>query len=395
MAQSLRDALFVDSKAESLDLSGRGLSDVGPLEGCGSLVSLSLAHNQHLASCAGLQHCLRLWTLDLRGCAMVTIEPILALGALSELHLAGNRLALPAALRLRSMAIGRLSLQGNPLLPGSLRESLGIKNDASDSRLLRSFLADMLPCVIALDDSFITSAERHECREYFGGTPSGRAMLSLLLSADGAGDGLGAHAQPMISCGALRTVGRAFERANALVTLVADWDLLLSADSAARAQADVRRSPLREPESEPDAGTVTLTQPPLSPSPPPSPSPSPSHPHARRRPRSPPDADAAAALAVGRLRCVARASASSARRQAATLRARHGRRQRRRAAPFLAHHRARPQPDGSCEPRVAEQQTPAGADGAPRALAAPAGAGRAGARGALRPALPRAPGRAH
>mgnify|MGYP002832777514 CR=1 FL=1 len=91
-----------------------------------SLLSLSLHENSHLSSIEGLQSCSRLWTVDLRGCALTSIQPILHLGALSELHLGGNRISLAAALKLRCMAIGRLGLQGNPLLdPTRLGASAG------------------------------------------------------------------------------------------------------------------------------------------------------------------------------------------------------------------------------------------------------------------------------
>ena len=52
---------------------------------CAKLLSLNLRGNHLLQSCEGLQHCARLWTVDLRGCALATVEPIVYLGALSEL----------------------------------------------------------------------------------------------------------------------------------------------------------------------------------------------------------------------------------------------------------------------------------------------------------------------
>ena len=161
-----RTALLIDEYSEVLDLSSRGLIDTTSLLHCLRLTSLSLHENSHLSSIEGLQSCSRLWTVDLRGCALTSIQPILHLGALSELHLGGNRISLAAALKLRCMAIGRLGLQGNPLLSDDLRMALGVSPGLDDSRLLRSFLADEMPCVIALDDSFITSAPRHCTRRH-------------------------------------------------------------------------------------------------------------------------------------------------------------------------------------------------------------------------------------
>ena len=106
-----RTALLIEETSEVLDLSGRGLSDTASLERCRALVSLSLCNNDHLSSVAGLQRCARLWTLDLRGCALTTIEPLLQLGALGELQLAHNRLTIGAALKLKQMALGLKSMQ--------------------------------------------------------------------------------------------------------------------------------------------------------------------------------------------------------------------------------------------------------------------------------------------
>ena len=229
-----RSALFIDKSLESVELSSRGLSDLSVLSGCTSLVSVTLCRNVHLRSCDGLDRCRSLWSVDMRGCALTSVDALLGLGALSELQLGGNRLELASALHLRSMALGRLGLQANPLLPADIRTKLGVHDDRSDSRLLRSFLVDMLPCVIALDDTFITSSERHECREYFGSTASGISMRELLLPA-------GEPEGTPITCAQLRATGRAFERSTALVSLLADWSLLTNADVHARSMADGRR----------------------------------------------------------------------------------------------------------------------------------------------------------
>ena len=157
-----RTALLVDEYSEVVDLSGRGLSDTTSLVRCVRLSALKLEGNQHLQSVEGLQQCSRLWTLDLRGCALTSCTPLIQLGALSELHLGNNKLSLPSVLKLHSMAIGRLGLQGNPLLLDTTRASLNVKPGVDDSRVLRSFLADELPCVVAIDDSFVTSAQLPE-----------------------------------------------------------------------------------------------------------------------------------------------------------------------------------------------------------------------------------------
>ena len=79
-----RTALLIDENVEVIDLSGRGLTDTAALERCARLVSLSLSHNAHLSSVEGLQMCAKLWTVDLRSCALTTVEPLVRLGALSE-----------------------------------------------------------------------------------------------------------------------------------------------------------------------------------------------------------------------------------------------------------------------------------------------------------------------
>ena len=235
-----RVALVIEQSSESLDLSGRGISNLACIALCSKLIALSLANNVHIRSCDGLQCFSRLWTLDLRGCSLTSIEPLLSLGALAELQLAGNRLPLPSVLPLRSMCIGRLGLQSNTLLPKAARESLGVHaaESTSDSTLLRSFLVDLFPCVVALDESFITSSERCECREYFANSTSGHAMRALLLpTAEASSD---AQRQP-VTCGGLRAHGRAFERSLALVTLFQDWDVLVVADAQKRTETDARR----------------------------------------------------------------------------------------------------------------------------------------------------------
>jgi hypothetical protein len=195
-----RTALLVDEAAEAADLSGRGLTDMTSLQNCSQLSVLMLYNNTHLTSCEGLQHCSRLWSVDLQGCALSTAAPLVQLGALAELQLGGNRLSLDAALQLRGMAIGRLGLQANPLLPDDVRTVL-LAPDAPSvdhSRLLRSFLIDELPGVIALDDSFVTSIERRHCHVFFESSASGRAMRALLLP------GPADHARHAITVATLR-----------------------------------------------------------------------------------------------------------------------------------------------------------------------------------------------
>ena len=94
-----------------------------------------------------------------------------------------NNLALGPTLQLRTMAIGQLSLRGNPLLTEPLRVALGVKPGVPDARALRSFLVDQLPCVIAIDGSFVTSVERHDCRAFFSTSTAGLKTWGLLLAS--------------------------------------------------------------------------------------------------------------------------------------------------------------------------------------------------------------------
>ena len=233
-----RSALLVDEHTEVTDLSNRGLIDCNSLSRCVRLSSVSL-HNNSLESISGLQRCARLWSLDLRECGLTSVQPLIYLGAMSELHLGQNRLSLAAVLKLHSMVIGRLGLQGNPLLPDATRASLNVTAGIDDSRLLRSFLADELPCVVAIDDSFVTSAERHHCRMYFDAHPQGQAMRNELLPIDAATDV--DITRPPVTCADLRARGRGFERAETLVHMFSDAELLHNADGDVRAQADTRR----------------------------------------------------------------------------------------------------------------------------------------------------------
>ena len=61
-----RDALVLDENSTVVDLSGKGVTDAAPIVRCKSLLSLSLRGNDLLKSAEGLQHCSRLWTVDLR-----------------------------------------------------------------------------------------------------------------------------------------------------------------------------------------------------------------------------------------------------------------------------------------------------------------------------------------
>ena len=236
-ASRLRDVITFDHDSEVIDLSGCGLSDLKSLESCSRLSSLAVANN-NLLSCDELCRLRRLWTLDLRGCGLTTVAPLVHLGALGELQLAHNRLLISAALKLHPMALGRLGLQGNPLLPDGVRTAMRVRSGADEARLLRSFLADSLPRVVALDDSFVTSAERKHCRDYFDGTPPGQAMRELLLEAqmEAVSD-----APPPITCEQLRALSRAWDRSEALVTVFADCELLYDSSAEDKVAMDTRR----------------------------------------------------------------------------------------------------------------------------------------------------------
>ena len=155
---SARDGRVLNELTEVARLDGTaGLVDASALADCTKLTALSLRDSPQLISPDGLQMLGKLWTVDLRGCSLKTCAPLVELGALSELQLGHNKLTLQETLQLRPMAIGQLGLQGNPLMDGIIRSALGVKPGVDDSKLLRSFLADELPCVIAIDDSFVTS----------------------------------------------------------------------------------------------------------------------------------------------------------------------------------------------------------------------------------------------
>ncbi len=220
-------------EAESLvaELSGLGLQALPSLEHCSSLVELSLASNPML-SLDGLQ-APRLWSLDLRNCALLSVEPLVRLGALGHLDLRGNRLCLPAVLELRRMALGRLALHANPLLPRGVPLPANHPSPGGAELLLRSLLIELLPCVVALDDSFVSVGERLFCCRYFEAEPDGMVARAHLLGE--------AVPPPPPSDAAIALLRRRDSRADALGALFASHASLLRSDAHARAQADARR----------------------------------------------------------------------------------------------------------------------------------------------------------
>ena len=52
----------------------------------GQLIVLSVRNANSLTDCSGLGICDNLWSLDLTGCALSSVEPLVELGALGELR---------------------------------------------------------------------------------------------------------------------------------------------------------------------------------------------------------------------------------------------------------------------------------------------------------------------
>ena len=238
------------AKSAVVDLADRDVSDTRHLRNAGAVVCLSLRNNARLASAAGLELCARLWTVDLSGCALASVDALLPLGALGLLQLSNNRLDLRAALRLRNFHVGRLGLFGNPLLP-----ALPGMAGAAAPLLLRSVLVEALPCVLALDDSFVrppqfgailvescdsfltrgrpqvAGAERVHCRQFLE-TPHAQACRALLLQ-----HGVDLSALPRRLAVAKSRAPQAVQ----LVGLFESWDALYRAGKDARQHADIKR----------------------------------------------------------------------------------------------------------------------------------------------------------
>ena len=134
-----------------VEYDGGALRDVRAVKGEHSQVVCMSLVGSGLSSLHGVDTFSQLWTLNLAGCKLESVKLLLPLGALGELNLANNLLDAPAALHLRQMRLGQLTLRGNPLMPAGT-------DDAEASLLLRSALVDALPCVLALDGSFVSSA---------------------------------------------------------------------------------------------------------------------------------------------------------------------------------------------------------------------------------------------
>ena len=229
-----RIAARAEDEPELVHLDGSELVSL-PLElQRNSLVQLTLT-NSPLASCEGIQSCSQLWWLDVSRCELSTVAPIARLVALGQLNLRDNRLSMPAALELRRMSIGRLALEGNPLLPEGLRAALGMSTIESEALVARSFLVEMLPCVVCLDGAFISSSERTHCRAFFEDSDAGQQARVLMLQE--------ATPAPPPSLAALNRLSRTSRRVEALTACMAGWDALHSAgtDVGERSQGDSRR----------------------------------------------------------------------------------------------------------------------------------------------------------
>ena len=106
---------------------------------------------------------------------------------------------------------------------------------ADDARLLRVLPRGCpSPRVVALDDSFVTSAERAHSKGYFEGADAGRSMRALLLTIRlrrGGGDGRCGRGRrdrpftaPMVTLADLKARGRLFERSEALLGVFDGWE---------------------------------------------------------------------------------------------------------------------------------------------------------------------------
>lgn len=98
----------------SLELRGRGLTDISPLRGLFSLASLDLTDNG-LVEIDVLESLVRLQQIRLRDNSVTTMEPLARLPALRELDLSYNAV-LEVAPIASAPVLRRLKLHGNPLI---------------------------------------------------------------------------------------------------------------------------------------------------------------------------------------------------------------------------------------------------------------------------------------
>ena len=232
-------------EAEVLEAGPKFVEHVGPLRNLRGVkaeqaVCLSLA-GSGLSSLHGIAAFKQLWTLDLSTCGLQSVEPLLSLGSLGQLDLAGNLLDLPSALRLRQMKLGQLVLRSNPLLP----TALSVGGEAEDSLLLRSVLVDALPCVLALDGSFVSSAERLHCHAYIESSQGQAGWQQLLhfelVSQTAAVGAVGAGGAGSTDSASSADSAGAAPQAAALDALFEASELLLQMESEARNRADLKR----------------------------------------------------------------------------------------------------------------------------------------------------------
>ena len=236
-------------EAEASEPGPKVVEHTGPLRNLRGVkaeqaVCLSLA-GSGLSSLHGIAAFKQLWTLDLSTCGIQSVEPLLPLGSLGQLDLAGNLLDLPSALRLRKMRLGQLVLRGNPLLP----TALSVGGESEDSLLLRSVLVDALPCMLALDGSFVSSAERLHCRAYIEssqGQADWQQLLRMELVSQPAARSSSQAAVGTGGTGSTDSVDGADSagsapQAAALGALFEASEQLLQMESEARNRADLKR----------------------------------------------------------------------------------------------------------------------------------------------------------
>ena len=236
-------------EAEASEPGPKVVEHTGPLRNLRGVkaeqaVCLSLA-GSGLSSLHGIAAFKQLWTLDLSTCGIQSVEPLLPLGSLGQLDLAGNLLDLPSALRLRKMRLGQLVLRGNPLLP----TALSVGGESEDSLLLRSVLVDALPCMLALDGSFVSSAERLHCRAYIEssqGQADWQQLLRMELVSQPAARSSSQAAVGTGGAGSTDSVDGADSAGSApqaavLGALFEASEQLLQMESEARNRADLKR----------------------------------------------------------------------------------------------------------------------------------------------------------
>lgn len=104
------------SDVTELDLSGKGISDVTPLQGCTQLQSLDLSDNR-ISWITPMEEMTTLTKLDLSGNRISNISPLKGMTGMTELNLEGNSVTDLSPLAAMS-GLSRLDMSGNPIYHG-------------------------------------------------------------------------------------------------------------------------------------------------------------------------------------------------------------------------------------------------------------------------------------